>query len=355
MRIIHVFKTRGDSMGVYKAVRELAIAQAVHGEEVHLVVDGIWPEDGVRAAGVTVHEGSFWQSVRTVRALVGPETIVHSHAVWSPFALLSLLLRPGVNLRFVLSAHGSLAREALKQRAAKKRAAWLVAFGPAIRRQHAIFATAEPERQAIEALRLGPPVAILPNTIARPDGLAIDDVVKQRVVGFIGRLHPIKGVKELVQAWSQVAEHFPDWHLRLVGPVEDFGYVDELRALASATSRVEIDDAVYGADKWRFLAECAVIAVPSRSENFCYVVAEALLAGTPVVASSAVPWPEIEKLGLGWRGDVEDFKTFLRDAMNAEEATRRAMAEHGRCFVEHHYGHAAIWRASLAAYRGVGG
>lgn len=340
-------------MGIYVAVRELAIAQQQAGGDVHLLVDGVWPEDGVRAAGVQVHTVSgFGAARRMLRTLAVAGGVLHSHMVWSPISLLPLLAGRPPGMRAVVSTHGCLAPEAMRTKRFKKVAGWHVLFRRATRAHDAIVATFEEEREQIAAYRLGRPILIVPNTVSPPPP---QTVVKQRTVGFIGRLHPIKGVLELVQAWTQVAAAFPDWRLRLVGPPEDADYAAKLRELAARTPSITVEPPVFGAGKWQFLAECELVAVPSHSENFCYVVAEAYLAGTPVLTTTGVPWPELEPLQLGWRGagDAAALAQQLRRALSATDADRRTMGARGRDFVDARFSHAAVARTSFAAYESL--
>jgi glycosyltransferase involved in cell wall biosynthesis len=353
LRIIHaVSLSPQDSMGVYQAVRELAVGQAELGHEVHIAVNGRWPDDGVAALGVTLHDGGLRDSRATIRSLASPSLVVHTHSTWTLSTLLPLAFPARSAPVFVASPHGSLAPEALRARWLKKKMAWPVLFRPAMKRHRAIFATSEKERAEIEAQRLGRPVPIIPNGISAPEAGLIDSVAKQRKIGFLGRIHPNKGVIPLVRAWAAVARDFPDWRLELSGPEADRRYAQQVRELAAATERVACLGPLYGGDRWRFLAESEVVAVPSRTENFCYVVAEAYLAGSPVLTTFGVPWPEIDELGLGWRGAAteEGLGAMLRRAMESGDAERGAMAARGRAFVLSRLSRSAVAMRTVEAY-----
>ncbi|MCP4975163.1 MAG: glycosyltransferase [Maribacter sp.] len=56
---------------------------------------------------------------------------------------------------------------------------------------------------------------------------------------------------------------------------------------------------VSGEAKNRAYLEADVCVIPSYSENFCIVVAEALSMGMPVIVSDSLAWGEVEARGCG--------------------------------------------------------
>lgn len=354
--IIHTLMAGGDSMGVQSAVRELALAQHRAGVDVRLLVNGFWGDDALRADGVTIDETSAREIARQVRSLDGASTVLHGHTLWSPMTLLALGRALNPSLSMVLSPHGSLAPEALRSARTKKRLAWATGFGRAARRHDALVVTSEAERGDVQALLPGCRTALLPNAVAPPVDGDIGRGQRTRTVSYLGRLHPIKGVLELVESWRRVSATAPGWTLRLIGPVEDAAYLAALQAHATADPSITIEDPVYGTAKWAVLAQSAIVAVPSRSENFSMVAAEALLMRTPVLTTHGVPWPAIETENLGWRGpgDPESLAAMLRSALSASSETRAQMGARGRAFVLKHYGLDTIAQTSLELYKSVG-
>ncbi len=351
LRVIHAVKAGGDLLGVEVALGELAVAQHHIGLDVHLLVNGEWPEGKVRAHGIPVHQVASRDLVRSVRTLATPDTVVHSHTLWSTITMLPLLLgasRPAM----ALSPHGSLAAEALRSKRLKKRLAWATLLRRAVRMHEGLVVTSPAERCDVEHLLPGQRIELLPNAIVAPPGLGDVLPSKSQTVGYVGRLHPIKGTLELIEAWRRVSALAHGWRLRIVGPVEDAAYYGRLRALADPDPTISLEGPLYGPDKWRMLAECELVVVPSRSENFGNVVAEAFLMGTPVVATLGVPWPEIEEEGIGWRGpgDADGLAAMLRSAMSASSVDRAERGSRGRALVDARYNHELIARRSIGIY-----
>ena len=151
-----------------------------------------------------------------------------------------------------------------------------------------------------------------------------------RVVLSLGRIHPKKGLDRLVRAWAKVEAAHPDWRLRIVGPAE-LGHDAELRALAASLnlSRVSIEPAIYGEEKYTAFREADIFVLPTLNENFAMTVAESLAAGTPVISTKGAPWAGLEVERCGWWID------------HGIEPLAAALAVRWRC-------HAKSWRNGQA-------
>lgn len=126
----------------------------------------------------------------------------------------------------------------------------------------------------------------------------------RKVVLFVGRLIPEKGVRSLLQAVPHVVRHHPDALFIVVGSAfysrsGKTNYVRNLQLIASHWP----DHVVFRpftpyprvAD-WYNLAD--VVAVPSgREEAFGLVNVEAMASGIPVIASDAGGIPEVVEHG----------------------------------------------------------
>ena len=112
-------------------------------------------------------------------------------------------------------------------------------------------------------------------------------------------MHPKKGLETLLQAWAKIEPAYPGWRLSLIGPGEE-RYVGELRAMARTLGlgRVSFGEPVYGAAKWDAYRAADLFVLPSLNENFGLTVAEALAAGTPVIATTGTPWSRVESRRL---------------------------------------------------------
>jgi glycosyltransferase involved in cell wall biosynthesis len=94
--------------------------------------------------------------------------------------------------------------------------------------------------------------------------------------------------------------------------------------------------AVEGEIKQSLFENTDIVIVPSHTENFGMVIAEALAHGVPVVASKGTPWKRVEEIGCGlW---VENDPESLAKAI--ERMTRmplREMGERGRKWMQNDF------------------
>lgn len=112
-----------------------------------------------------------------------------------------------------------------------------------------------------------------------------------RIVLFVGRLVPEKGLRELVEACASLAAADPALVLAFVGggPMQS-----ELEGVAAASSgRVRLVGALAPAQVARWMVASDLLALPSYSEGHPNVLVEALACGLPAVATPVGGIPEV--------------------------------------------------------------
>lgn len=129
------------------------------------------------------------------------------------------------------------------------------------------------------------------------------DLRNKRLLLFLSRIHQKKGCDLLVEAFARVAARDPALHLVMAGPDQE-GWQQKLMALArvrGVEDRITWTGMLIGDMKWGAFHAAEVFVLPSHSENFGIVVAEALACGVPVLISDKVNiWREIVQDGAGF-------------------------------------------------------
>ena len=146
---------------------------------------------------------------------------------------------------------------------------------------------------------------------------------------YLGRLDPIKGIENLLQARSILKDDTRSSLSLVIAGAGSAEYTKHLQYIISRMSPVErpkMVGAVLGGEKERLFANADVVVVPSHTENFGLVVAEALARAVPVIASKGTPWQRVEEIGCGlW---VDNSPQSLANAI--KQISRMPLREMGR-------------------------
>ncbi len=300
----------------------------------------------------------FAISTSLYRALVRKAQVVdvvHNHSLWSMVNMAAGWVVPGRRAKLVTSPRGTLSAYALGRSRRMKQLLWPLQRR-ALARADMLHATSEVELQEIRAHGFTAPVVVLPNGIDLP-AFPPNHGTRQaefRTLLYLGRIHPIKGLDRLLQAWVQVQAKHPQWRLLVAGRGEA-SHVQEVTAMAGqlAVQRVEFIGPLYGADKTAAYLTADLFVLPTHSENFGMVVAETLAHGCPAVVSRGAPWAGLESEGCGWWVDnsVSSLAAALDAAMQLPHDQLTAMGMRGRAWMERDFGWAAIGQKMDAAYR----
>jgi glycosyltransferase involved in cell wall biosynthesis len=112
----------------------------------------------------------------------------------------------------------------------------------------------------------------------------------KRIILFLSRLHEKKGCDLLIKAFAEVRAHDTGYHLVMAGPDQE-GKQATLQALAAElgiAAQVSWPGMLSGDAKWGAYRSAEAFCLPSHSENFGVVVAEALACDCPVLISDQV-------------------------------------------------------------------
>ena len=208
--------------------------------------------------------------------------------------------------------------------------------GPAVHRADCLHATSEREYEDIRAAGLrGQPVCVIPNGIdvSRMKSKPTKLTARGRVVLFLGRIHPVKGVDILLRAWAAVGHKFPEWELRIAG-ADNNGYLARMQTLAEdlKLERVIFCGPLYGNAKQAAYREADLYVLPTHTENFGVTVAESLASGTPAIVTKGAPWNGLEEHRAGWWIDIgiDPLVCCLEEAMSRSSGELASMGGAGR-------------------------
>lgn len=360
MKILHFITSIEKSAGGTTAYMQLISKELIRLVD-FVIVTGISPNPIDCSGAITVFVNlsmSRWLSLeKEIAAILDLEKpdIVHVNGIWQPQTWLFQKVAQRKGIKVVLSPHGMLEPYIMNRHPLKKKIALALYQHKAIRTANYIHATATSELAQIRKLGYNPPATIIPNGIELTDLLPKTEWQHVRNILFLSRVHPKKGIELLIEALAQLN----DKNIRVIVAGEgEAAYIESLKKLVvqkNVSQQVKFVGGVYGNRKWELYREADLFVLPTYSENFGIVVAEALATGLPVITTTNTPWKELETEKCGWwiNLNVPDLAKALAEAIALQPEELKAMGLSGRKLVEDKYDIRAVSEKMVAFYKEV--
>ncbi|GAA5133645.1 glycosyltransferase [Prosthecobacter algae] len=349
--------------GMFDAGRRLAQGLCGLGEEVRVfgVEDGHSQADmGAWApAAAELHRCRFDRRLGYAPTLGAglhhfDADVVHTQGLWTYTSAAAGGWSRRAGRPECIHPHGMLDPWALKNSAWKKRLVLRLFERRHLQRASCLRALCESELESIRALGLVNPVCIIPNGVDLPEPSAASVrepwMQGQKVLLYLGRLHPKKGLLPLLQAWADLyrAGGLEGWVLAVAG-WDQGGHEEELKSQADALALPWLDvrqmpkgsaplvftGPRFGEEKDRLYAASEAFVLPSLSEGLPMVILDAWAHGKPVVMTAACNLPEGFAAGAAIEAKLEadDLTVGIRTLLAASDVDRLEMGAKGRQLV----------------------
>lgn len=290
----------------------------------------------------------------------GKFDIVHYHGIWDFMIhhLSNYCCKKKVP--FIISPRGMLEPWSLTQKKIKKRIALFFYQYQDLMKARCIHATSKMEAENIIKLGFNNPITIIPNGIDISEFQVANKSNKNNksTILFLSRLHPKKGIEFLIIAWSQLDKTLrQNWQVEIAGNGDD-SYIAFLQGLIfkkGLTSEISIIGEKFDNGKLAAYNRADLFVLPTYSENFGIVVAEALAYGVPVITTKGTPWEELNTHNAGWWIDLgaEPLAATLTKAVQLPRERLWQMGINGRKLVEEKYRIDIVAKQMIALYRWI--
>jgi len=377
LRILHVIRGLANSSGTTHIVGPLAEAQSRLGHDVEVYYVEKTNETSVEADPSLVRSTQFPMTFRsrhygysrpfakTLRRQIRTFDIVHIHAIWNYVTWRAMYESRRGKVPYIVAPQGSLEDWALGRSRHLKRGYAALLEKPLFDRAAAMQALTEAEVRQCKKFRIASPAEILPNGVdlqlidkAGPPestrtlhGLPSDE----RLILFLGRIFPKKGIDILADGFSRFAQNHPKVTLLVAGHDAGQGYLAHLQQRlkqSGGDQRAIFLGEIRGAEKFRLLRSADLFVLPSYSEGLPIAVLEAMACSTPVLITPGCNLPEVSRYEAGWEcsPDADSFQAALESIFAAPESLPER-GKRARRLVEERFTWPKVAAASIELYQ----
>jgi glycosyltransferase involved in cell wall biosynthesis len=264
--------------------------------------------------------------------------VVHLTAVYSFPTLPTLLACKLLGKPLIWSPRGALQRWSGSTKVGRKKL-WHALCASVAPREITLHVTSAQEAKESQLVFPSAQTVVIPNGVEVRAGEKPPRDSSRLGLLFLGRLDAKKGIENLLDACALLREHRRINFFLAIAGAGTAVYEQALQTRIAAlglTDSVKMLGALHGADKSKLLERADLVIVPSHTENFALVVAEALAHATPVIAGTGTPWQKLADHGCGlW---VSNDATSLAEAIEKmAQLPLREMGQRGRAWMDREF------------------
>lgn len=296
-------------------------------------------------------------SIKEIENYITTESfdIIQLQSIWHPsYHRIAKICRKH-DIPYLITPRGMLEPWSLSQKKWKKKLALLLYQMRDLNKASCIYTTSEMEASNVKQLGVKSNISVIPNGIdinGYPCRSTRNNIKKQ--ILFLSRIHEKKGIELLINAWKTLHAEYPDWSIKIVGNGED-SYIKKLKETISKHQLdecIEIMPPAFGSSKIALYQSSSLFVLPSYSENFGMVIAEALSCGVPVITTNYTPWEFLNSTNTGWCiGLSEDnLKNSLREALNRSLDELYEMGQRGSQLVGEKFDYRSVAIKTINLY-----
>lgn len=275
--------------------------------------------------------------------------LFHLHEVWHYPQYAAARLARRRSKPYIVAPRASLEPWRMKYKGLKK-GIYLKLLGNELLDNAACLHAVSPgEADGFRALGYKGPIFVVYNGIVTkefehlPEPSEADAIWPQlanrRVVLFLSRISPEKGLDQLVPAWAEILRkpNNMDALLVLAGP-DDRGHLKTVQKLVNdhaLNSNVLFTGMVDGRSKLALISRADIYVLPSYSEGFSNSLLENMAAGKPAIITPGCHFPEVADIGAGYCVEPSPYAlaSVLQELLDMSDGQRRRMGARGREFV----------------------
>jgi len=311
----------------------------------------------------------WFRSPDLIRDLSGASSefdVLHLHGVWTYVQQAASRLSRKFDIPCIITPHGVLESWRVHHKGFKKNL-YLSLLGKRMLRSAACLHAITPtEVDGLRRAGYDGPVTVIPNGVDIPDYnvMALREAAdgvwpvlrKRRVVLFLSRISPEKGLDQFLPAFRDVTrkETYGDVILVLAGSGSKpyAAKIDKWVQKLGIGKHIITPGFVGGRQKAMLMSRADVYTLPSYSEGFSVSVLENLAVGTPALITEGCNFPEVMQVGAGLccRTTRDDLAQGLRHLLDMPRKETEVMSRRAKQLVISRYAWPVVIRKFLTVY-----
>ena len=318
MKILHYINTLDRSFGGTTTYMQMLALSLRSRAELVFVADASQNPVEISGAKVIFMQSKWYSRSRYKKEWIvildaEKPDVVHINTIWLPQCAWAQLWAEQKGYKCALTVHGMLEPWIVNRNRWKKKLGMV--FFQRRQLQTALWQTVTAMEEKKHVIQYYSDCKIADvanlNIDVIPIGIDSESIAKkcaslksdgEKYILFLSRIHPKKGIEILLEALCRVREKIDGYKVKIAGE-GDSDYVEKLKNFCSENDLndiVEFVGGVYGDDKWRLISNASVLVLPTYSENFGLVVAEAMSVSIPVITTNTTPWQILADTDSGW-------------------------------------------------------
>ena len=323
MRILHVIPGLKNASGPTHSVYYLSKHMAEAGHEVAVAYvsgRGTDPEfpfsEKVKLMGFPCKFSKKWAYSPALQNHLNRNIeeydIVHVHGIWLFPNFAVWRAAKNKKVPYIIRTAGYLEPWCLESKGLKKNLYLSLIERRVINDAVSIQATAEQEKRNLQKLAFEAPIFTISNGIELSDFRCskskseLKDAYKlpkdKFILLFLSRIHPKKNLEFLGRVVKKLVDQGQELFLVVAGP-KDHAYAKQIQEYyqeIGLSDHSRFVGEVSREDKVELYHAADAFALTTYSENFGFVVLEALASGLPVLVSDQTPWSELNSRKAGY-------------------------------------------------------
>lgn len=272
--------------------------------------------------------------------------LIHIHEIWHHSHFVAYRAAKKSKKPFIITPHGALEPWCLKWKYVKKKIFAALIQKSILKEANVLHALTQREAKDIKSFVGDNKIAVIPNGISPeefqnlPLPLEIEkkypELTNKKVILFLGRIHPKKGLDILAEAFGKIVGNRKDICLFVAGP-DNNGYQEKIKSILAKNNvldKVIFSGALGGKDRLAALSRADMFVLPSYSEGFSMTILEAMVCRLPVIITNQCNFPEVREneAGLVINPSTDELVKAITKLLE-NSALSKEMGENGRKLV----------------------